>query len=209
MSTATEQGGLAEVFPFLSARPSADLPAWNCPPERLVEVIRHLRDVEGFDLLVDITAIDWADRSPRFTGVYHLYTTARHEYVRIACDVADDAEPMLPTLTGLYPGANWHERETYDMFGIRYLGHPDLRRILMWDGYPYFPLRKEFPLAGMDTELPAADVAGETGARVIAAPMMGGPYRADPGRPMSEMEPLGRDESWTEKRPKPEDPGAL
>lgn len=209
MSITDAAGDLARTFPFLSPRPSSDHPAWNCPPDRLVEVLQHLRDVEGYDLLLDVTAIDWADRSPRFTGVYHLYTTARHLYIRIAVDIADDAEPVLPTVEHLFPGANWHERETYDMFGIRYLGHPDLRRILMWDGYPYYPLRKEFPLAGHDTDLPAADVAEETGARVLPAPMMGGPFRAEPGRPMSEMEPAGRDESWTEKRPKPQEPGEL
>jgi len=102
--------------------------------------------------------------------VWHLLSTVQHAYVRVAAHCTDDTNPTMPSATGLWPGANWHEREGYDMFGIVFTGHPDLRRILMWDGYPYFPLRKEFPLAGLDTGLPDLEVADETGARVKPAP---------------------------------------
>ncbi len=111
------------------------------PLADVVAVLRSLRDDHGFDLLMDLTAIDWAEgASPRFTMVYHLFSTSRREYLRIAAACAGDEEPSAPTITGLWPAANWHERECYDMFGIRFEGHPDLRRILMWDGYPDFPL---------------------------------------------------------------------
>jgi NADH-quinone oxidoreductase subunit C len=75
----------------------------------------------------------------------------------------------LPTVTTVWRTANWHEREIYDMMGIRFRGHPDLRRILMWEGYPYFPLRKDFPLAGRPSELPEVAFTDTT-------PMMGGPF---------------------------------
>ena len=116
----------------------------------------------------------------------------------------DDGAPAVPSASGLWAGANWHERETYDMFGIKFGGHPDLRRILMWDGYPHFPLRKDFPLAGIETPLPDAEVVAETGAKAIAAPMVGGPFVAAPGEiNLTEAEPRAKDESWNEAREKP------
>jgi NADH-quinone oxidoreductase subunit C len=110
----------------------------------------------------------------------------------------------MPSTTGLWAGANWHEREIFDMFGIKFDGHPDLRRILMWDAYPYHPLRKEFPLAGLPTEMSDADINAETGTGVISAPMAGGPFVATPGEPMSEAEPRAKDEAWNEQSAKPE-----
>jgi NADH-quinone oxidoreductase subunit C len=91
------------------------------------------------------------------------------------------------------------------MFGIKFEGHPDLRRILMWDGYPYFPLRKEFPLAGIETELPVADIAEATGTKVIAAPMAGGPFVATNGEiNLTEAEPRAKDESWSDHAARPD-----
>lgn len=195
---------LIEAFPSLTERPSADHPAVNCPPDVLLELARSLRDEWGFEFLMDVTAVDWEASSPRFATVYHFYALQRHNYLRVVCALADDDKPSVPSLASIWPGADWHERETYDMFGIHFEGHPDLRRILMWDGYPYFPLRKEFPLAGIETDLPGEDVAEETGAAVVPAPMMGGPFVAPSGgRPMSDAEPRAKDESWTEKMKKP------
>jgi NADH-quinone oxidoreductase subunit C len=191
-------------FPSASPRASADHPALNVPPGEAIAALRHLRDEAGYDFLVDLTAIDGsAEQSPRFTVVWHLYSRTRHAYIRLAADCADDRAPAMPTATGLWPGANWHEREAFDMFGIRFEGHPDLRRILMWEGYPYFPLRKEFPLAGLPADLPDVEVAAETKARLISSPMSGGPFVALPGEPMSEAEPRAKDEAWDENNVKP------
>ncbi|MFP4167046.1 MAG: NADH-quinone oxidoreductase subunit C [Opitutales bacterium] len=196
---------LLERFEFLTERVSSDHVALNCPAEQLVTVCTALRDEFDFDMLVDVTAVDWDTERPRFTGIYHLFSTGKQRYIRVAADCPSDGEPALPSLTPLYPAANWHERETYDLFGIRYEGHPYLTRILMWEGYPYHPLRKEFPLAGIEAPLPADDVAAATGADVEAAPMMGGPFVSSGGPRMSETEPQARDESWTETHEKPQD----
>jgi len=202
---ATELALLQERFDCLTERESADHLAVNCPAAKLVEFCTALRDNFGYDMLVDVTAVDWDAQSPRFTGIYHFLSLSKHEYLRVAVDCADDINPTLPSLCDLYAAANWHERETYDLMGIRYEGHPDLRRILMWDAYPYHPLRKDFPLAGIETPLPAADVAAQTGASVLPAPMMGGPFVSSGDGPMSQTEPRARDESWTEKKEKPTD----
>ena len=194
-------------FPQATDRASADHPALNVPLGDLVAALRVLRDEFAFDLLMDVTAIDWAEgASPRFTVVYHLLSTTRTgTYLRVAANCAGtDAAPTAPSIVSLWPGADWHERECFDMFGIKFEGHPDLRRILMWDGYPYHPLRKEFPLAGIETDLPVADIEEETGTRVIAAPMMGGPFVASPGEMnLTEAEPRAKDESWADRAVQP------
>ena len=198
---ATLQGKFSSVAP----RPSADHPAVNVSASEAITVLAALRDEQAYDYLVDVTAIDWtAEKTPRFTVVWHLYSTVNHAYLRVAADCTDDLNPVAPTATGLWPAANWHEREAYDMFGIHFSGHPDLRRILMWEGYPYFPLRKEFPLAGLPTDLPDAEVAAETGTRLISAPMAGGPFVAPGSGPMSTAEPRAKDEAWSEQQEKPE-----
>jgi len=199
----SEFAQLKERFDYLSERESSDHLAVNCPADKLIEFCTALRDELEFDFLVDVTAVDWDAQSPRFTGIYHLLSTTTHDYLRIAVDCVDDIHPSLPTLCGLYPAANWHERETYDLMGIHYEGHPDLRRILMWDEYPYHPLRKEFPLAGIETPLPAEDVVASTNAKVLPAPMAGGPFVSPANGPMSQTEPRARDESWNEQKEKP------
>ncbi|MFO8027084.1 MAG: NADH-quinone oxidoreductase subunit C [Opitutales bacterium] len=196
---------LQERFGFLTERESADHPAVNCPGDKLVDLCAALRDDFDYDMLIDVTAVDWDAQSLPFTGIYHFLSTSKHASIRVAADCANDINPTLPSLCGLFAAANWHERETYDLMGIRYEGHPSLRRILMWDEYPYHPLRKEFPLAGIETPLPAADVTEQTGASLIPAPMMGGPFVSSGDGPMSQTEPRAHDESWTEKKEKPTD----
>jgi NADH-quinone oxidoreductase subunit C len=118
------------------------------PRPRVAELLRFLRDDPrtAFDLLTDLTAVDWPKREPRFDVVYHLYSIPRNHRLRVKVHVADGES--VPTATGLYNAANWHEREVFDMFGIPFEGHPDLRRILMPDEWRGHPLRKEFPLEG-------------------------------------------------------------
>lgn len=115
-------------------------------PERWLEVARWLRDdlEAGFDVLLDVTAVHWPHRDPPMEIVAHLYSHARNDLLRLKTRVADRGP--VASLTPLWSSADWNERETYDMFGIVFDGHPDLRRILMPEDYTDFPLRKELPL---------------------------------------------------------------
>lgn len=195
---------LQTTFPAATARPSADHEAINIPATDAAAFLQHLRDQHHFDLLADLTAIDnGTDANPRYTVVWHLLDTDTATYIRIASDCLDNDAPAMPTVTQIWPGADWHERETYDLLGIRFPGHPDLRRILMWDGYPHHPLRKDFPLAGLPTELPDAEIAAVTQTPVRPAEMSGGPFVAKHGNTAAESEPTAKDESWNEHREKP------
>lgn len=140
---------------------------------RIAEVCAFAKESLSYDLLLDISSIDNHGEDPRWTVVYELYGTGHGCHLRLKTDVTEE-KSELPTVTCVWRGADWHEREIYDMMGIRFAGHPDLRRILMWDGYPYFPLRKDFPLAGKPTDLP--DVAFTK-----PAPLEGGPFVTTPG----------------------------
>jgi len=189
-------------FSFLGIRESLDHSAYNCPQAELLGFLKALQEQLGYDLLMDVTAIDHYETSPRFEVVYHLFSTSTHRWIRIASPCSGDEEPKALSVVSLWPGANWHERETYDMLGIHFEGHPDLRRILMWDGYPYYPLRKEFPLAGHEVDLPSAETQARTDVKVMPAPMMGGPFHAGQEGTMRSREPRADDESWTEVKKK-------
>src|SRR5579859_5923411 len=136
--------------------------------QRIAEVCSVAKKDLGFDYLTDITSIDNYGTDPRFTLVYHLYGYGHHCSLRLKTDVSEE-KSEAPTVTGVWRTADWHEREIYDMMGIRFAGHPDLRRILMWEGYPYHPLRKDFPLAGKPSDLPGVAFTKIT-------PMEGGPF---------------------------------
>ena len=114
--------------------------------ENLLEVCAWLRDdpEAAFDFLTDVSAVHWPDDEVPFELVYHLYSSGRNDRLRIKTRIADG--DSAPSLAGIWLAADWNERETFDMFGIVFDGHPDLRRILMPDDYTDFPLRKEFPL---------------------------------------------------------------
>lgn len=140
--------------------------------DSLFDVLKACKEEHGYDFLLDITTIDNSGEDPRFEVVYELTDSKDTKHLRIKAPVGEDDE--VPSATGLWRTADWHEREAWDMMGIKFANHPDLRRILMWEGYPYFPLRKEFPLAGKPSEMP--DVAS-TG----VAPLEGGPFVTSAG----------------------------
>jgi NADH-quinone oxidoreductase subunit C len=118
--------------------------------ENLVEVCSFLK-TDGnarMEMLTDVTAIDWADRrTPRFEVVYHLASYTLKQRLRIKVRVPEE-QAKVPTLTTVWKGANWPERETWDMYGIHFDGHPDLRRILLYDNFEGHPLRKDYPKRG-------------------------------------------------------------
>lgn len=116
--------------------------------ERLVEALTWLRDAPSaaFDYCSDATAVDWPARDERFDVVYNLYSVPHRHRVRVKTRVKDGEE--VPTSTGVWPATNWFEREIFDMFGIRFGGHPDLRRLLMPDDWQGHPQRKDYPLEG-------------------------------------------------------------
>jgi NADH-quinone oxidoreductase subunit C len=141
-------------------------------PSDLRDVAKFCRDDLSFDYLIDITSIDNFEEEPRFEIVYELYSMMLAVHLRFKLRVSEEVG-AVDTISDIWPTANWHEREIYDMMGIKFNGHPDLRRILMWDGYPFFPLRKEFPLEGLPSEMP--DVAFTK-----SAPLEGGPFVTQP-----------------------------
>jgi NADH-quinone oxidoreductase subunit C len=136
------------------------------------EVAKFCKEELSFDYLLDISSVDNFGNEPRFEIVYELYSLTLAVHLRLKLRVSED-DPTIDTVSDIWPTANWHEREIYDMMGLRFNGHPDLRRILMWEGYPFFPLRKEFPLEGKPSEMP--DVAFTS-----AAPLEGGPFVTQP-----------------------------
>jgi len=153
---------------------------------RVAEVCAFAKEQLGCDYLIDITSVDHYGDDPRWTVVYEISSLAHGCQFRLKTDIPEEISE-LPTVTHVWRTADWHEREIYDMMGIRFAGHPDLRRILMWEGYPYHPLRKDFPLAGRPTDLPEV-------AFTRPAPLEGGPFVTTPGQPnATEREPRARE----------------
>jgi len=136
--------------------------------EKITDVCEFAKRNLGFDYLVDVSSVDNYGDDPRWTIVYHLRNLKNGNEIRLKTDVSEE-KSKLPSVIGVWKTANWHEREIYDMMGVHFRGHPDLRRILMWEGYPYFPLRKDFPLAGKESELPGVAFSKPS-------PMEGGPF---------------------------------
>ncbi|HEX3984625.1 MAG TPA: NADH-quinone oxidoreductase subunit C [Acidisoma sp.] len=134
----------------------------------------HLKTALGFNFIVDISSVDHFGDEPRYEMVYELCALGGENdksHLRVKVKLSED-DPTIDSLVPVFQGADWHEREVFDMMGITFNGHPDLRRILMWDGYPHYPLLKDFPLEGLPTSLPEAFTR--------PAPMEGGPFVAAP-----------------------------
>ena len=147
--------GVPHVAALESAEPGAILAgkldrgevSLEIAPDRIVAVSRYLHDAEQFDRLADLTAIDWHPREPRFEVVYHLHSMPRNLRLRLKCPVAD-ASAGIDSVTSVWRNADWHEREVFDLFGVTFRDHPNLRRIMLpedWDGHP---LRKDYPVHG-------------------------------------------------------------
>jgi len=142
--------------------------------EIIREVAAHLKH-NGLNFLVDISSVDHFGDEPRYEVVYEFRGLGNVNYLaelRVKVRVSED-DPTVDSIVPVYQGADWHEREVFDMMGLSFNGHPDLRRILMWEGYPYYPLRKDFPLEGKTSSMP-----GEAFSR--PAPLEGGPFVAPP-----------------------------
>jgi NADH-quinone oxidoreductase subunit C len=128
----------------LEATVSHGLLVLELEPGALPETAQKLKTALGFDLLLDVTAVDWPQREPRFDVVWHFYSTRRFQRVRLRVKVGA-ADPQVDTLTGLFGSAHYMERECHDMYGIRFRGNPDLRPILLYEGFEGHPLRKDYP----------------------------------------------------------------
>ena len=125
------------------------------------DILRLLRDEELFDYCVDITAVHYPKREKQFDVVWILYSFARNERVRVKTQIADGAS--IPSSVAIWPTANWLEREVYDMFGIQFDGHPDLKRILLPDGWKGYPLRKDYDILQQDKEWVQINLGIESG----------------------------------------------
>jgi NADH-quinone oxidoreductase subunit C len=129
--------------------------------DKLRDIARHCRDDEKFDMLVDLTAVDWPKREKRFDIILNLYSFAKNERLRLKAHAAEN-EPV-PSSVEVWPAANWLERECYDMFGIVFEGHPDLKRILLPDEWEGHPLRKDYDILKQDTAWVRENLGIESG----------------------------------------------
>lgn len=136
-----EFGGRVTQLP-----PSFDIPVLQVEPATLADVAARLKE-RGFNMCLDVGGVDYHPRTPRFEVVYHFLGIPQGWRVRLRVPVGGD-DPQVPTISHLWPAANWAEREVYDLFGVRFEGHPNLKRIVLPQDWEGFPLRKDYPLRG-------------------------------------------------------------
>ena len=175
-------------------------PIFRVGADHVIDVLRWLRDDEltAFDLLADLTVIDWTERSPRFDVVYHLYSLKKNHFltVKVGCEDGDG----VPSVVDLWGTANWHEREAFDLYGVEFLGHPELERIFLPDDWEGFPLRKDYPLEGPNLELLTRQQAAFRGGRFDR--IRGDYEMTEQERNLSSAGVVGP--LWTPKPPAPE-----
>lgn len=147
------------------------------PRAKLTEVCRFLKTDGGFEMLTDLTGVDNLGAEPRFEVHYLVYSLARREHLRLVVGVPE-GDAVVDSVVSIWSTADWHEREAFDLLGLAFRGHPNLKRIIMWEGYPHHPLRKDFPLAGLPAELPAT---AQNAGTAQPAPQEGGPFVAGLG----------------------------
>lgn len=176
---------------LLEANEGLDMSVLIVRPDRLVDVMTLLRDEFGFDLLSDVSAVDWLPREPRYDVNYHLGAATSDAKLRVKVQLPDGESPRVPSVHGVWPTADWHEREVYDFFGIVFEGHPDLRRILMPDEWIGHPLRKDYPVGGVPVEYRIEPAY--LGANVV--PTAGRPSAG--GIPVRLRRDRGRPSHWT------------
>jgi NADH-quinone oxidoreductase subunit C len=128
--------------------------------DQIVNLGRFLKEDPDLQFIMckDVTAIDWATRKKRFTAVYHIYSFKLNYTLRIKSNIDDDP-PTIETVSSIWQSANWYERETWDMYGIKFVNHPDLRRMYMPEGFEHHPLKKDFPVLGIPGSLPLPNKA--------------------------------------------------
>jgi NADH-quinone oxidoreductase subunit C len=128
--------------------------------DKIVELAKYLKEDPELEFLMckDVTVIDWAARKNRFTTVYHVYSFKLNFNLRLKVNIDVDP-PAVETITSVWKSADWYERETFDMYGIKFLNHPDLRRMYMPEGFEHYPLRKDFPVIGIPGSLPLPNKA--------------------------------------------------
>lgn len=141
-----------DALPLPEARDG--IPALRVERDVLLQVVDCIKNdpALSYEMLSSLTAVDEIDRRPRFDLIYHFWSLRYNRLLRVKCGVPEE-DPTCSSIVHLYGGANWQEREVFDMFGVRFAGHPDLKRILMPEGYPYHPLRKDFPVEGIDNSV--------------------------------------------------------
>lgn len=179
---ATDQ--LSQRFPQSRHQEFRGDTTFTVEPSELYEFMRYAKEACDFDMLLCVSSVDNLGQEPRFEVNYTLTQAETGANLLVRSPVSEESM-KVPSLCALWRSANWLEREQYDMMGIIFEAHPDLRRILMWDEYPYHPMHKDFPLEGKPIEMPGV-------AFTEKAPTHGAPFVTRPGNTSAQREPSSR-----------------